>query len=161
MKTFKIREFDHNSSPRILKFGKERLDIRFAFAESCGYAFEDGYAGWNKLVSIKYLTWKKNELAIAWRYNPNTEWFQIAPIATTEDWQVLPTGAYIRVAPNVITEASLFTENKKLFVASGSDVLYVPIDKLNKGKLPSIVGQPYFGGKYPAPHYMEIGLEFL
>lgn len=158
MKTYRIRQDDRRSFPKLFKFGKDRLDVEFVLTESCKYSFEDGHAGWNKLVGIKYFTWKDNEVFIAWRYNPGTGLFQIIPSARLEGDLVFPIGGYINVAPDVVTDASLFEERGKVFLVSGEEVTYIPIANLNKGKLPAMVSQPAFGSKYPAPHYMEIGL---
>ncbi len=123
-RTFKIRAQEHTSYPPFLKIGKSRLDVRFVLGQSCKYSFDDGYAGWNKLVSIRFSTWKRNAFSIGWRYNSVSGLFQIAPFASADGKDIFPLTNYISVAPDVAIEASLFEENKKLFLVSDRDVLY-------------------------------------
>ena len=141
LKTYKIRRGKHYSGFRFIPFYKRSsLTAYVCFTDSCRYYTIDNQLKEqvNKLFGFGSINHHKRSYRIGWRYNASKDMIDLFEYKYEHGYRTIFKFDSIRIG-----------QTKKITVFSRKYIYW--------GKFL----YPYFGGKAPAPHDMEIKLLFV
>lgn len=150
---FKGWHFSFPWIPRIY-WNKDDYNWNVIFTNSCKYDHgTNDQLDWNKLVGISnHLNPRKDSLRIVWRYNKETDLFEIA-LYTEKNKEF------------TAVEIASIKANEKLTINLKCYVTYALVEVKDKLFMASFQKEPltlrlnpYFGGNLPAPHKMKLKL---
>jgi hypothetical protein len=117
---------------------------------------------WNKLTGISFTFWHPddNAIMIAWRYNVDTQMFEIGPYYNMDFARIMPTDEEIISVP-VGEKFTFNADYQGITLQYGDTVVYKPIPEgLHPNQLSAFRINSWFGGTSRAPrtisYYMQL-----
>ena len=117
---------------------------------------------WNKLTGISFTFWHPddNAIMIAWRYNVDTQMFEIGPYYNMDFARIMPTDDEIISVP-VGEKFTFNADYQGITLQYGDTVVYKPIPEgLHPNQLSAFRINSWFGGTSRAPrtisYYMQL-----
>lgn len=152
-----VKKGEHWFKPKQNKlfFGRKRkLKVSFKFNDNCLYSSD--YGQWNKLVGLSDFNThhSKHSVRIGWRGSNNKNIELCLYTRTGGKWKALEIG-FIDV--ETVQTAEIEIRKKEYVVTFEGKEYKLPRSKRRRWGVNYLL-QPYFGGKYPAYHDMNLEL---
>ncbi|BBY66796.1 hypothetical protein MHEL_50390 [Mycolicibacterium helvum] len=153
----------HLSVPLQMVFFVKQVAGNATFTENSVYDLHnvDQY-DWNKLTGISFTFWRPDTDAImvAWRYNVDTQMFEIGPYYNLDTARIMPTDDEIISVP-VGEKFTFNVDYQGITLQYGDSVVYKPIPEgLHPNQLSAFRINSWFGGTSRAPrtisYYMQL-----
>jgi len=140
---------------------KDKIEFAFKFSNNCGYFFgNENDLILNTIFGISFGHQHKNSIRLGWKWSVQEQCIEIYPYAYINGKYIQELNKCLsKIKPNELTYCTIEI-NSNNFNISIVTLNSANSTKITKPKLIKIGYYlfPYFGGKLPAPHDMDIYL---